>query len=401
VSLYQIGQANIRIWEILVAVFLLVVIMKSVIYKRSAFLNIEITIIILPFWICACLSGMNANNIGLWAKQILLLFAMLLLFFIVSQRWARSQILQNIRFIIYPGIIVAAWGLLEMLIAPDSLPGFNLDGSSMPRARALFVEPNEFSQFLALPFAFIFSVLVYRRKISLLERLCLIIGLLVIVLAQVLSFSRGGMVAFFSEIFVWFALDSGFSDEKRDHSLLLKILITIALFVLTMSLMFGSEVELILNVFSDRMYSLFSGNDVTSKIRFENIFLALSMTMDSYQNFVLGIGFGNLKLLLGEGVETTANIFVDIFSETGIVGMLAFLIIIISALVLPLRTLRYLVKNKDNEMLIVFFGAYMSFVGLIAGGLTYATHMLNFFWFSCGLLFALYQYRKFNYFIRE
>lgn len=47
------------------------------------------------------------------------------------------------------------------------------------------------------------------------------------------------------------------------------------------------------------------------------------------------------------------------------------------------------------EVLIgTFVMTYLSFVGLIVGGLTYATHMLNFFWFSCGLLFALYQYKK-------
>jgi hypothetical protein len=50
--------------------------------------------------------------------------------------------------------------------------------------------------------------------------------------------------------------------------------------------------------------------------------------------------------------------------------------------------------KKDDEMLVAFFGAYLSFVGLIVGGLTYATHMLNFFWFSSGILFALYHYNK-------
>jgi O-antigen ligase len=85
---------------------------------------------------------------------------------------------------------------------------------------------------------------------------------------------------------------------------------------------------------------------------------------------------------------------VDVFAELGLVGLFSMLIILGVALVFPLRTLKRLLKEKDEEMLTAFFGAYLSFVGLIAGGMTYATHMLNIFWFVCGLLFALYQYNR-------
>lgn len=394
VSLSKAGSANIRIWEVLFGTFIIAVLVKYCMGKRFSSPNRVAMILLLPLILCVLLSGLNANRIDLWGKQALLLFAMLMLFLIVSQRWSRVQLLQNIRWIIYPGILVAGWGILELLLYPADLPLYYSDGSIMPRVRSLFAESNEFSQFLALPFAFLFSALLYHRQVPSWERWFFGLGMLLIVLAQVLSFSRGGMVVFVGEIVMWFILTSLFATKKKRYLSLRKVLLLVALSVAIGALMSGLELIDNFQIFFERIQSLFSGDDTTSKIRWDGIVAAISETTSSPVTFVVGMGLGNLSLLLGEGVATTANILADVFSELGVLGFLSFLVIVGAALVLPIGTLKRLMRKKDDEMLVAFFGAYLSLVGLIAGGLTYATHMLNIFWFSCGLLFALYQYNK-------
>lgn len=393
-SLGQIGSANIRIWEVLIGAFITAVFVKLLLDKRFVSPNRIAVIILLPFIGCVLFSGLNAARLDLWAKQTWLLVAMLVLFVIVSQRWSRIQIVQNLRWITYPGILIAGWGVLEILLFPENLPFYHSENAILPRARSLFAEANEFSQFLTLPFAFLFSAMLYHRKVPSWERWFFGLGLLLIVLAQLLSYSRGGLVAFASEILTWFILTSIYGNGERRRFRVRNVLLFLILSIAVGSLLVGPAVLYMIDALLERVQSLFSGNDITSQIRWEGIVAAVSNTINSPVTFVVGMGLGNLPLILGDGVATTANLLVDVFSELGILGLLSFLIILCAALILPLNTLKYLVRKNDDEMLVLFFGAYLSFVGLIVGGLTYATHMLNFFWFSCGLLFALYQYKK-------
>lgn len=392
-SLTKDGAVNIRVWEILMAIYIVISFTKCCAVRSAALTNRLALILPMLFLLSVLLSGLNADRIDFWAKQSVLLCAMVILFMLVSQRWARAQILQNIRWVIYPGVLIAAWGMLEMLLNPTDLPLYYSDGLIMPRAQSLFAEPNEFSQFLALPFAYLFSSVLYFRNASMTERGFFWGGLLVVFFAQVFSFSRGGMVVFLSQIITWYFLTTIFSTKRRNISWQ-GISAFIGFFVVMTIIMAGQDLSDIISVFLERIQSLFSGDDATSKIRWDGIIVAITATVSSPLNFVFGIGLGNLTLLLGDGVATTSNILVDVLSELGMLGLISFLAILGGALIYPLRTLRHLFRRNDHEMLTAFFGAYLSFVGLIAGGLTYATHMLNIFWFSCGLLFALSNFNK-------
>lgn len=394
VSLVKAGDANIRIWQLILLAITISALIKYCAGSRVVVPSRLPLLVLVPFILSVMLSGLNANRFDYWAKQTLFLFAMLILFLLVSQRWSREQILQNTRWVLYPGLLVAGWGILEMLLYPEDLPIYSSEGSIALRARSFFAEANEFSQFLALPFAYLFAALLYCRKVYSSERWIFGTGLLIVILAQVLSFSRGGLVVFFAEIATWYILTSFYSKTKKSWLSWGKIFITSGLIFTLVMILEDPELTNIAQLLSERVMSLFSGNDTTSRIRWDGITVAISEAISSPLNFAIGIGLGNLRLILGEGVATTANIIVDVFTELGILGIFSFLIILGVALVLPLRTLKRLLKEDDEEMLTAFFGAYLSFVGLIAGGMTYATHFLNIFWFICGLLFALYQYNR-------
>jgi O-antigen ligase len=394
ISIFQIYAVNIRIWEVLIILYILTLIISYTLNRKIFLPNKLALFIMFPLLFSVLLSGINSNSIGFSIKQALLFFGMSILFLIVSQRWSRAQLLQNIRWIIYPGILVAGWGVVEFFVFPEILDSYSSLLGVVPRAKSFFAEPNEFSQFLGLPFAFLFSALIYRHPNSTLENLFFTFGLLLVIFAQFITFSRGGAVVFLSQIIVWFFLDLYYVRGVRRTYISIKfILIMIAIMVTSMLFIFPG-IDDLGYVFLERMESFFSESDATTSIRLESIKYALLTQMESFVYIIFGTGFGSLSAILGDGVATTSNIFVDIFVELGFVGLLAFLFFLICILILPLKIIRSSVIVCDDKLLTVFFGSYLSFVGMLFGGLTYATHMLNIFWFSCGIVLAVLNYKK-------
>ena len=201
------------------------------------------------------------------------------------------------------------------------------------------------------------------------------------------------MLAFGSEVLAWIVLVAGYGIGVRRTPAWVKVSLAFAILSLVGVVVTIPTLATVVAVAIQRIESLFSGEDLTAAARLETILNVVAVSTDSFLNFLLGIGFGNLPAILGEHSATTGNIFADIVTETGLVGLCSFVGVVLAALILPLRSLTLFVKARDEEMLAVFFGAYVSVVGLLVGGMTYATHMLNFFWFACGLLFALHRHR--------
>ncbi len=392
ISLGNLFEGNIRPWELLLGAFLLVTSLKLFVINNAKLTTKTSFLLIAPFIVSIFFSTIVAFSLDLWIKQAALVCAMIILFVVVSQRCSREQLIQNLRWVIYPGIFVAGWGILEIFFRPENLQVYSSDSILLvPRVRSFFAEANEFSQYLSLPFGFLFAAIIYHRSITLWERCIYFLGLFIVIAAQMMSFSRGGLVAFAAELLAWMSLrtlgDSKVKNKK--YILLFPLVIVVIIGFLYFTQLFVID---IFDVLGSRITSLFSGNDVTTSIRLESIYTAFNYNIKSVYNFIVGIGFGNLPILLEDKVATTSNFLVDVFSETGSLGLISFSIIIINLLLLPLNTFRLLIKNKDDQLIVVFYGTYLSFIGLIIGGLTAATHMLNFFWFISGMLIALYQY---------
>lgn len=392
VSLGEVSGANIRIWEILLGMFILGATLKALGKGKIVLSNRMPLVLICPFILSILFSGLNAFDGNYWLKQSILLFLMLTLFVVVAQIHSASQLVRSLRWIIYPGIFIAGWGILESFLYPENLQFFHSEGLLLPRTRSFFAEANEFSNFLTLPFAFLFSALYFHQGVARWERWVYRFGLLVIIMAQIMSFSRGGLLAFFAVLFAGFVLL--FIRGVRVAHYLWSAALSVLLLTLLVGLLYLIQPDMA-NIFSmllERVRSLFSGSDETALIRLESISTAIAVASSSLPNFIAGIGFGNLPIILGEKIATSSNFLVDVFSETGFLGLISFIGIVIAVLFLPLKTLKILIRTRDNQLCAVFFGAYLSFIGLIFGGMSAANHMLNLFWFICGLLLALYKY---------
>ena len=323
-SLGMIGNANIRIWEVLVLYIIAILIVKLLLGKKIIYPNRAAFLIIIPISISIVISGINAYLVNTWLKQTVLLMAMFSLFIIVSQRWSREQILNNFKWIIYPGVLIAMWGIIETLFFPGKLPTHHTSFTTIPRAQSFFAEPNEFSEYLGLPFAFLLSSVLYSRKLKTWQRWMYVLAISTLLLAQILTFSRGGIIVFLSEIMMLLTLSWYYRIGKLSH-IRMRNIIYLILILIIITLLLGPDLNNVFNVFVDRIQTLFSGNDPTSRIRLSGILIALNESVKSPEIFLFGIGLGNLTRLLGEGVSTTANLFVDIYTELGVLGLMSFI----------------------------------------------------------------------------
>jgi O-antigen ligase len=385
-SIGEVAGANVRVWEL----FLFFFVCGQILKKRVGLPNIIPIILSTLVALSILLSGLNALDGFIFIKQSILCMFMLLLFLVGAGRNTENNLISLIRWVIYPSVLVAGWGLFELYLHPDTLTVYSSELGLWVRARSFFSEANEFSQYLSVPFGFLLGMLFYYKPLSRGEKFLLLFSLLIIITAQTLSFSRGGILSFLFELITWLFLI--YSDRNSFYSLMKKTFrfLLVLFFVIVALLLVDSVFVDIFLIILERFSSLFSSSDVTTFTRIDTINAAVSASFISLSSILFGIGFGNLPQVLGEGVANSGNSFVDILSELGLLGAVSFVGLISACLVLPMRTKKLLDKTKDSRMLAIFYGAYLSFAGLLVGGLTSPTHMLNIFWFCAGTLMALY-----------
>ena len=99
------------------------------------------------------------------------------------------------------------------------------------------------------------------------------------------------------------------------------------------------------------------------------------------------IGPGNLDVSL-VSEATTGNQFIDIIVETGLFGLFCYLLIVIYAVRKFFAVSAIFLYKQDYQSLQVSLGFFLGLIGLMFGGMTYATHSLFFFWINLSLLFA-------------
>lgn len=409
ISLGGGAVGNIRLWEVLLSAFVLVSFLKSCFDNRIVLIGSPTLLFVLGYLMAVFLSGINAIDITSWLQRVALVLAMSLLFFVFSQRSTQREFGLCLKLIVYSGIFFAFLGMVDVylfLTTPDvfgiihqfdggrqfakndagDLASYNL----IARARGFFTEPNEFSQYLILPFGFILAMLFFRHQKTR-WAVIFIIGILIVSFAQLFSLSRGGLLGFFGQFIGLFLIRnvSGVQWTLQIKKLLPTILL---LFVIIGGVVYLNEdIIQMFDTVADRISSTGSEGDWTSDLRLTTIQAGFISAGTSFVNFLVGVGAGNLGVSYVREATTT-NQFVDVLVETGIIGLTFYVAMILSLLWLSYKFMKNRLLTSNNELFVVFVGSYLSFVGMLLGGLTYATHALFFFWLNSGLLLAICKY---------
>lgn len=214
------------------------------------------------------------------------------------------------------------------------------EGSSVTRAQGTFMHTNYFGNWLVMLMPFLQARISNasfndRRNYGLWWGFCLF--------ALVLTFSRANWMAFLlgflAVLFAERRYRSVWSKQRRWVSYLIVPL----LLLLTAYTVLPSETEFLLKLALARAERTF--DDKSSSIRTDLIEGALTVLED---NYVFGVGPGNSKIMIQESNPfipawfraTVHNIYLIIATESGLIGLLLFLILLHLPFIRVLRLLR-------------------------------------------------------------
>ena len=191
----------------------------------------------------------------------------------------------------------------------------NVGGKTYLRATGLFPDPHIFSYYVAM--ALPFGVLYWKKRIFLSWSH---IGILFLSVGFLLSFSRGGYVAI-TLCFFWFLVLSFFSHKKQKIALLT---VVTGIFFMAM----------LISPIGTRFVSSFIAGDGSRSERLELAYQAVEAIKERP---FLGVGIGNYPLWVKPEAEAREpiyahNMYLDIATELGLLGLILFLIALFGAL---------------------------------------------------------------------
>jgi len=349
---------------------------RTIINKISHWGNNHIFMALAAFFVISAASLLVAQNQMWGARKLLVFLSVFPLFFLTKWLMARRERVNKLLWIIvlvstlsaavaagqFAGqfifgrqAVVDFWSQYIIpifsgqsfgrLVVQDPSWFVKLGDQTIMRAIGLFPDPHMLAFFLGLTSPLVLALFFYEKK----YRLFLFTVYCFLVVILLLTFSRGGYLGFFASLmaimfFSW-----------RRFELKLKIFISSLFFVLF--------ILLILTPVFGRLFSSFDLAEGSNASR-----LAIwSQSLDQASgHWLTGVGLGNYPLSLDfnapyRSAVTSHNLYLDIFVETGIFGLLSWLLFLGATV----RSALTKIKDADgflSALAIGLFGAIIYFV---------------------------------------
>lgn len=282
--------------------------------------------------------------------------------------------------LVFSATFVALYGLYQYVVGVEVDKAW-LDVENNPgittRVYSVFNNPNILAEYLVMIIPLSVSIFWYTKRLS--KKIIFLGTTLIMVLALVLTSSRGGWIGFAFSALVFILL-----IEKR--LLLTLIPITIGgLFLLPDSII-------------NRIMSIANVSDSSNAYRITMWRISLEIIRD---NWVAGVGFGHLpfKQTFESYIRTMPtyhahNTYLETAAEMGIPGLVAFLLFLF---VLFKYGIKILVKQDDKYIRVMSAGALSGLGGVLFHGLVenilYLPKIIFTFWIMVSLILTLLRIR--------
>lgn len=245
------------------------------------------------------------------------------------------------------------------------------EGSSVTRAQGTFMHTNYFGNWLVMLMPFLQARISHasfkeRRNFGLWWGFC--------AFALVLTFSRANWMAFLLGFLAILLIDRRYRSVWSKQRRWISYLVVPVLLLVTAYTVLPSETEFLMKLALARAERTF--DDKSSNIRTDLIEGAITVLED---NYVFGVGPGNSKVMIQESNPfipawfraTVHNIYLIIATESGILGLLLFLLLLHIPFVRVLRLLRQGSAILPKDLLDNSVGMIGAFVGLLFAMLWY------------------------------
>lgn len=396
-SFFEIGVMHIKAYQIVMLLTFCTLVLKSLWRKSTLYLPRSLFYAVGFLIFSLILSFVNASFPAVFVKQFFLLTVYMLFFVTIINVVRTPAHLRVVKTaIIFSGALACLYSFLVILHVAPALGGASLYHFARPQS--FFAEPNEFGVFLVFVSGFIFSTWLGAQ--SLVQKIAAGVVIAMIIANIIPNMSRGSWIGFVISLAVtMLALHS--ANIKKISVLRIAGAGVILCFILLISF----EVVLkfipsrsalsVKEIIQERAVSLFQRKDPTRDIRYNTNKVAIEAFLE--HPFV-GWGLGNTFVILEKKYKykdaspyevpkviaaTSSNFISDVAMETGLVGLAAFFTFIFLVLKSGWQTIK---GAMDRPTLLLYAGAYASFIGMLINSLTYATIMLPFFWIVAGFL---------------
>lgn len=271
---------------------------------------------------------------------------------------------------------------------PTSLTGlrelYTKDVLGFPRIQSTALEPLYFANYLLLPLSLLLTL--FLKKQSPFSRNVSVILLLLAGINFVLTVSRGGYIAGTASVLVVAVFTLRQLLTVRN---LVTVMVVVAL-VGFISVRFLNQGEA-LEKFVDHAQNIFGGASYSERV--ETYAVAYRAILE---HPVLGIGMGSFGpyasyhpyIVPSQGYQIVNNEYLELAAENGILGLLAFLIILFT---LAARTVKAYVVTKSAFLKSVIIGLSAALIGILIQYNTFSILYIMHVWVTIGLLMCVQQ----------
>jgi len=371
--------ASIRVF--IIFFFLFFVVKKLInkdLFRNNYFYNLQGICLIL-FLFLSCLSLIGAENIFWGIRKIIFFLSIFPLYFLIIaliNNW--QKIKKTILILAISSSFLALIGLLQFLSqfvfglektysfwVINILPifsGFNLgamilaypswlvnvSGETMMRVFSLFSDPHMVSFYigLILPLVMVLLYWTIRRNQAKFSIIFILYSTLYI--ALLLTFARGSYIAIIISFLILIFL---FWKYLHDKKIIILLCLSLLIFIIPVT------------PIADRFYSTFNLSEGSNAGRLEMWQIASNIGMNSFWS---GIGLGNYSLAIDSEFDyrnpaTAHNLYLDIFSEIGFLGLIVWLFLILGTIWQIVKKLKFLNNENQKCILICLIGSLSYF----------------------------------------
>jgi len=212
------------------------------------------------------------------------------------------------------------------------------------RAFSFFSDPHMLSFYLGITIPLVLSLFYFKKN----KKFLIFTSYFLLFIVLLLTFARGAYLAIIVSFIILAFLFWRYLDNKKISLLLL---LSLLIFILPIT------------PISDRFYSSFNLNEGSNMGRLEMWQIASKTGMSS---FWYGIGLGNYSLTIDSELDyrnpaTAHNLYLDIFSEIGFFGLIAWLFLILGTIWQIFRRLKFLDNENQKCISICLIGSLSYF----------------------------------------
>jgi len=394
---FSYAGINIRISQILIILIFILYIIHGLIQKRLK-LKLPKPLILYIFFILICLLsliGAKEKMRGLIISAYLC-FMILIPFVIVSVVDTRNKIDKSIKIILLSAFFFSLFGLFQfagdMIGIPNSITGLSdryvKEVLGFPRIQSTFIEPLYFANYLIIPL--MLSAFFIIKKGNTRKNTALFVGILLFFLLTIaLTVSKGALLSLAILLvgILLFQVRSVFSRENIPYLCFTMIFVIVATWGVASTLQSQPDFDKLYN----KAYGIITGGSISEREG------AYSVAVEAFQsNPILGIGIGGFGpyfagypvIAPDYGWAIANNEYLEVLSETGILGLTVFLLFILSILYYSYRAFKL---SNDIYLKNILLALNFALVGVMIQYMTFSTLYIMHIWFLIGLILAIQQ----------